>query len=314
MALIALLGTLLLSACAGRHAAAPALQSAGGPPSLVPTYLVWDAGAACAAPHLHPLHLSADVVYVGEEHGDPVPGLFVRDLLHAQAAAAQPVALAVEMLPWTLQYGADRWSDGSLDEEAWLSAVDWGNVWGWPWEAYAPAWRALPEAGGMLVALNAPRELTRAIARGGLDQLDPAFLLLLPDLRWPGPEGYDALIRGALLATAEAHGGHGHFSEALLSRYVDAQRVWDSTMAERLVQARRALGEDTRFVVLAGKMHIIGGLGIPLRADRLMHVQSELVIYSAAGVPEDTTGARWWLLPVNEETAGLPRCAAPAGR
>jgi uncharacterized iron-regulated protein len=110
-----------------------------------------------------------------------------------------------------------------------------------------------------LVALNAPREVTRKIARGGLDGLSPAERATLPTLDL-GSAAHRKFVR-------DAFGAHGAtMKEAVFERFYTAQVVWDETMADRVAQWLVRNGPDARMVVVAGNGHVADRFGIPARA------------------------------------------------
>jgi len=111
-----------------------------------------------------------------------------------------------------------------------------------------------------LIALNARRELTRAIAREGLEALTPELRAELPEL-----DTSDAEHRAMV---TEALGGHEGMDPARLERFYLAQLTWDESMAEGVARTMSAPSPPHRIVVLAGRMHVQAGLGIPRRAAR----------------------------------------------
>jgi uncharacterized iron-regulated protein len=54
-------------------------------------------------------------------------------------------------------------------------------------------------------------------------------------------------------------------------RFLQAQVLWDETMAEKIAQFVKA-NPDYQVVVLAGKGHIVYGYGIPSRVERRLGV------------------------------------------
>jgi uncharacterized iron-regulated protein len=111
------------------------------------------------------------------------------------------------------------------------------------------------------VALNAPREITRKVAREGLDALTPEERATVPPLDLT-VEAHRAFVR-------EAFGAHGaQMDAAKFERFYTAQVVWDETMAEGVARWLAAAGPGSRMVVVAGNGHVQGRHAIPARAER----------------------------------------------
>lgn len=209
--------------------------------------------------------LEAGIVYVGEYHGTPEhPGLAAH-LAQAAHASGRTVLIGVEMLPWTVQEAATAFSRGEIDERTFLERAGWEQNWGHDWEAYAPLFRLARQPGVELVALNAPRELTRTLFRHGMDALSEEARQLLP----PVLDTSDGAHRRAVIGALEAHAGaHGGADPEIAERFYLAQVVWDETMAHRLHEAWQNAPEGRVAVVLAGGMHVRNGWGIPNRMER----------------------------------------------
>lgn len=211
--------------------------------------------------------IEADIVYLGERHGVQAVQRAQADLaLHVALQGAAPLILGVEMLPFPVQEVAEAWSEGALEEADFLEQVRWTEVWGAPWALYAPFFRLAAAPHVRLVALNAPRELSRAVYRHGLEGIGEEERARLPETF----DLSDAVYRTHVVA-ALAHHPHApedpEAREAMAQRFYEAQLVWDETMAERLAETMAA-EPRARAVVAAGAMHVAGGHGIPQRVER----------------------------------------------
>jgi len=222
------------------------------------------------------------VVYVGERHDQPgdhaVQRRVVEGLLAAEAPqAVDPAGLAVglEMVQRPFQPGLDEWTAGRADEAALLAAVEWDDRWGWDFAFYRPIFERVRDAGGRIVALNAPAEVTGAVGRGGLEALAPEDRAALPELDLD-VAAHRAMIEEALTGPSPSSGdgahqgdeGHPGLSPETLERFYTAQVIWDETMAETVAETLAAPDGPERMVVLAGRYHVVRGLGIPDRAAR----------------------------------------------
>jgi uncharacterized iron-regulated protein len=220
-----------------------------------------DSGRELADRALEAKLRAARVIFVGEEHPNPHHHAAQLELLERAYAADPSLGLGLEMLPRTLQAPLDAYVGGTLDEAGFLKAVDWEHTWGFPWGLYRPLLEFCRAHHLPAYALNAPRELARAVAKLGVPGLTAAQRKELPELQ-PGPQAHREFVREAF-----AQHPHGKFDEARFERFYQAQLVWDETMAERVAAALKAPGAPARMVVVAGEGHT-RGWAVPERAAR----------------------------------------------
>ncbi len=204
--------------------------------------------------------LAARAIYVGEQHDREEDHRVQLAILEAVAARDGSVALGLEMVPHTHQPELDAFSRGEIDEPALLERIEWDTRWGFDFALYRPLFEHARAHGVPIVALNAPRELTRAIAQHGLEGLDEARRAELPEL-----DLSDAAHRAMVERSLEGHPG---MTPERLERFYAAQVLWDETMADRAARYLARDGAPARIVVLAGARHVESGLGIPRRAAR----------------------------------------------
>lgn len=151
----------------------------------------------------------ADAVCVGENHRNPHDHwaqLHVVDAVtDANRRAGTATALGMEMFQRPFQGVLDDFTARRIDEAALLSRTAWKTRWGFDWSLYRPIVLLARERGAALVALNIPRELTRKVARKGMDRLEQAERSQLPQLVLD-----DAQHRAWWDAIMEEMGGNGH--------------------------------------------------------------------------------------------------------
>lgn len=202
--------------------------------------------------------MRARVIYLGENHDQARDHAMQYRILRQLHRLDPTLGIGMEMFQRNFQGALDLWRQGQLDEVALRQRTEWDQRWGFDFRHYRPVLEMVRAHGLVLVGLNAPRELTRAIARGGFESLsDELRDQLPPELRLDDAE-HRAMFDAAM---AE----HPHAGDpGALDRLYGAQVVWDETMAERV---HHGLEQGAgRLVVLAGQMHVRGGLGIPKRA------------------------------------------------
>lgn len=208
--------------------------------------------------------VTADVVYLGEQHDSAADHAAQLDIIAALYAEDANMAIALEMFQRPFQSAIDAYLAGDISEAELIRQSEYDQRWGFPWEFYAPILRFAQAHQLPVVALNAPSEISRKVARQGLDSLEGEDLRYIPPIADIDTqnEAYRELVRSPF----RAHGSHGTFN---FENFFAAQVLWDETMAMTVAEFRQA-NPDTQIIVLAGQGHVVYGYGIPDRvAQRL---------------------------------------------
>ena len=203
---------------------------------------------------------SARAIYLGERHDVPLDHAMQYRIIRALHREDASMVLGFEMFQKPFQNVLDDWTNGMLDEEALRRRSEWDERWGFDIRMYRPVLELARSRAIPAWALNAPRELTRAVALQGLEGLPEAMRSQIPENMDLDDEAHQDLVRASLAAHP-----HGNDPNAL-ARLYEAQVTWDEVMAETVAEAIR--NGASRIVVLAGQMHVKAGLGIPKRAAR----------------------------------------------
>ncbi len=205
--------------------------------------------------------VAARVIFVGEEHANPLFQRVQAEVLERVALLAPETAMAIEWLPAskTLALAGYVMSTPPATLESLRVAVDWDRVWGHDFAAYAPLFELARQRHLPIVPLNAEPGLARFVARGGRDGVPPERQAELPPLD-SGNDAHREWFRARMEAAAHGHPGHALSGDAF-DRFYLAQLVWDETMARNVVVAART----HKLVVFAGTGHVEYGLGIPAR-------------------------------------------------
>ncbi len=193
----------------------------------------------------------AEVIYVGEKHDDAAHHAYQFEVIQGLKARGIPFVIGWEMFDVTQQPLLDAWQARTLGTEQMLQQTNFQKTWGRlsPFYEKMLRWAALSDV--RCLALNAPPVLARKLSRGIRFTREERRLL---------PAGFAPLPGGLEHFTAQMG---SHPGPALdYERYYRAQTLWDQTMAERIVQARRR-HPGIRVVVFAGRGHVEGGFGIP---------------------------------------------------
>lgn len=206
----------------------------------------------------------ADVIIIGELHDDAVG--------HAvQLAVVEDVldrwphsALSLEMLERDEQMLADDYLDNIIDVQTFIKLTfseGWGRNGRWS-EWYQPIIDATKDAGGRVVAANAPRRYVRLARTHGYERL--------MQLSGPRRQHFDLPVRlkddsyrQRFMNLMNDDNAHGE-SKALHAAF-RSQSLWDATMAASIARAKRA--GATKVVHLVGQFHsdFNGGLVQQLR-------------------------------------------------
>jgi len=268
-----------------------------------------ESGEAVSDSVLSDAMLAARVIYVGESHDDAAHHAVQREVIALLHARDPSLAIGLEMFQRPFQAPLDAYIAGTLDEAGLLAATEWSERWRIDFALYRPILELARTHGLPLHALNARRELTRAIARNGEESLDPALRAEMP----PDMDRADAEHRAMVLELFGEHHAES-MGPDVLERMLLAQLVWDETMGMTVAEAMSRVGAPARMVVLAGRAHVQGGVGIPRRAAR-RGATPYLVVLPA--MPSDLEESRTrcdfaWVLeersePPAETTSGTPR-------
>lgn len=204
------------------------------------------------------------------------------------------LAVGLEFFQLPFQVPLDDYVERRIDTREMLVKTDYFSRWRFDYRLYAPILEFARQQGIPLVAINAPQEISAKVARGGISGLTEAERARIPQQLDRGVPGYRERLRAAF----DRHPEIQHMS---FDNFVEAQLVWDETMAKQ--SARYLEAHPERYlVVLAGEGHVIRS-GIPARFARRSGVEPAIVLQgeSKEFAPEDGD----YLLV--SETVELPR-------
>jgi len=255
---VAALAAALLLGAGSLHAQPAAADTTV--PVLDPTaFRVYDsAGSAITLDAVIDRAMDAAVLMIGETHDDPTAHALELELLRRMNERAQArrdlvtIVLSMEMFERDAQPVLSEYLAGIITEPQMLAAAR-------PWPRYRTDYRPSVEYARQnnipVIAANAPRRyVNRAsrLGRGSLDTLSATAKGWLAPLPYPQPT---AEYRARFLETMGGMHGEGPSADSLLGRMLDAQSLWDATMAWSISEALRA--EPTaRVVHMVGAFHI----------------------------------------------------------
>jgi uncharacterized iron-regulated protein len=207
---------------------------------------------------------TANVIYLGETHDSLADHKAQLGIVKALQEQKPRMAIALEMFQKPYQSAIDGYLNDTLSEADLLEQTQYKKRWGFDWEFYAPILRFAKAKRIPVLALNTPTEITRKVARSGLESLSA------DDFQWIPPRSEidlsNASYRKRILETYESfHQGKGNSDG--FERFFQAQVLWDETMAGAIAQYWLK-HPDRQIVVLVGQGHILFGDGIPSRVAR----------------------------------------------
>ena len=188
----------------------------------------------------------APIIFVGEQHGDTRHHDLQLRVLRTLHNLGIPVAIGLEMFTARDQEYLDAWVQGTLSEKefALVHERNWGNT----WHLYSPIYRYAREKNIPLVGLNVPEEITTRVARQGFSSLSPEQRSQLPLVSCDVDEKYKSFIKMALSAHEPSE------NNSTFESFCEAQLIWDTTMAFRLVRHLER-NPGVTVVVMAGNSH-----------------------------------------------------------
>lgn len=198
----------------------------------------------------------AHVVLIGEEHTAMDQKVFHADLLDAIATTGRTVVLAMEFFQRGDNDALAGFGRGELDDRGLLEATGWYDRGGYRWEYYRPVMEVARRRGIRVIGVNVPREIPRAVNRGGLQSLSDEQRAMVGEVSTDGSPQHRYLI-SRYFGDTVAMLPPGWFENMYA-----AQCLWDVVMARSLIEA---IADDTTVVLIVGSGHVAYDLGISRR-------------------------------------------------
>lgn len=197
---------------------------------------------------------AARAVCIGESHSNPHHHWAQLHVIDKASAATQGAyGVGMEMFQHPFQGVLDDFGAGRIGDEELLSRSGWKERWGYDYELYRPIVHLGRDRGMSIVALNAAKELTKALSKKGIDGLTEDERAALPELNLEDASHrawFDAVMEG------HPHGKKGDEAAAkqMADRIYAAQVLWDETMADKAAAWLKA-GQGRRLFIIAGNGH-----------------------------------------------------------
>lgn len=219
-----------------------------------------------------PRLVEKQVVFIGEIHDRLDHHLAQLEIIQALHTIHDDLVIGVEYFQAPFQQHLDAYIAGNVDEKALLKNTEYFDRWSFDYRLYRPIIKYAREHSIPVIALNVPAEITRKVARSGLDSLNDEEKAQIP----PEIDRSDRAYEDRLRAVFEIH-RQQNTSLTNFDYFVQAQLLWDEGMAARAANYLHT--HPTRhMVILAGNGHLLYGSGIPHRLTRRVPVRSAIVI------------------------------------
>jgi uncharacterized iron-regulated protein len=267
---------------AGGCAVAPQSLSVKGIPDrlMENTILNTATGSVVSREQLIADLTTAEVVYVGESHTNPVHHAIQLDIIKALAQTTPHLVIGMEMFDHTYQPVLDRWTSGELETTDFIEKTHWYANWRFDFDLYRDILEFAKEKGIRVVGLNVPFHIPARISVGGIDNLSA-------DDRRHLPRTIDTTDTDHRAYVEDIFNLHTIRGREKFTYFYEAQCTWEDAMAE-------AVAKNTgpgKMVVLAGNGHIIRKFGIPKRAFSRTRAPFKTVYLAPVGGKAELTWA-----------------------
>lgn len=200
-------------------------------------------------------------VLLGERHDQMSHHQWQLDTLRALHQRRGEVVLALEMFPRRVQPALDAWVQGEIDETTFLEQSDWNTVWRFDPELYMDIFRYARDHRIPMRAVNVEASLTRSVGQSGFDATPIAAREGVTRPAEPHPDYASWLQEIYSMHMAHTHRKDSHGAHSGLRNFIEAQLVWDRSMAQGIQQAL-ADHPEALVVGLFGSGHLLHGYGV----------------------------------------------------
>jgi len=233
----------------------------------------------------------ARVVLVGETHTRYDHHLVQLEILKYLYQKSPDLALGVEWFQQPFQNHLDDYIAGKITEKEMLHLTEYFTRWKYDYRLYQPILQYARENKIPLIALNASRELIRALAETEVDDLPPELKAQLPESYDWSDKDYEKRLHDIFELHPEYSGKFENFMRS--------QLTWDESMAERAAQYLQQK-PDARMLIFAGSGHIMFGSGIPNRIKRRIDADQFSILVSEDSLPVSKDIADYLVLSVEQ--------------
>lgn len=213
------------------------------------------------------------VIYVGEMHTDLGSHILQLQVIQALFEENPNLAIGMEMFPGSSQEALDQYINGTIEtEKDFIKKSKYFEVWGFDYRYYRNIIGYAHRHNIPLIGLNIDKAIVSQVFQDGhLDGLDTIQADAIPTERKLDAPGYRRR-----LSTAFSSHTKNNFSADKVSGFIQAQSIWDETMAKSVVDYLTA-NPERKMVVIAGNGHVYKDSAIPGRVARRMKVPQSVL-------------------------------------
>ncbi|WP_419175059.1 ChaN family lipoprotein [Desulfosediminicola sp.] len=225
-----------------------------------------------------------DVIYLGEQHTSMSDHRLQLRIIEAIHARHPDIAIGMEMFPYTSQEALDQYTayNSAMTEKEFLKASGYFSVWSYDYRYFQDIFSFARKNSIPVIGLNLPRETVSTVySSGGTDALSKEIRDSLPQQRDLSLPGYARQLRQ--MQSLHQQGGHG---SGYASGFIQAQSLWDETMAEEITDHLNK-NPGRKLIVLAGSQHTRKDFGIPPRVARRTNVEQASILNIFNGTTPD---------------------------
>jgi uncharacterized iron-regulated protein len=209
---------------------------------------------------------TASCVLLGETHDRADIHRWQMHVAAGILAHRRDIVLGFEMFPARLNPVLAEWVAGGLDEDTFLTNVEWTTVWNFPPELYMPIFRFCRDFGIEMIGLNCRRGLVSEVGKLGWDGIDETAREGLTPAA-PATAEYRRFLFDITGGQREGRKAQSPDDPAF-DRFVRAQQTWDRAFACRI--ADRIAAPDAPLVIgIIGRGHLEFKRGTPFQLDDL---------------------------------------------
>jgi aminopeptidase N len=233
------------------------------------------------------------IIYIGENHTSYEDHQLQLEIIRAMYEHNAHMAIGMEMFPRSSQPVLDRYLAGELDEKSFLKESGYFKTWRFDYRLYRDIINFAKYNHLPIIALNLERDVVNQVFKGGgPSSLKEDDASLLPVDRKLDEPGYRERIETAYMMHA------GQEQNGDFSGFLQAQALWDETMAETIVDYLKGDSQE-RMAIIAGRGHVDKKNAIPPRVARRLPVSQAVVVNSS-------------VMPIESETADFVFFSPPA--
>jgi len=207
------------------------------------------------------------VIFIGDHHNSKALHVMIAKIIRCLHKRGYHIALANEWFTPEDNALLRQYAKKTIDDKHFQDAVDWKKKAGYPFESFAPIYKAIQEADADLYGINLTRSERQTISDKNVSAISSELREFYDTLDLKTRSHYQLMAPFLEYCHSRKKG-----EDALTckERMYRVQVAWDSKMAdESAVLARKVLkSPNDKLIVFAGAFHLVSHLGINMRFSR----------------------------------------------